>query len=30
MGGVAEESCEAAGTLLSVPYAADYTFLKKG
>lgn len=29
-GGVVEGSCEAAGTFLSVPYSADYTFLKKG
>jgi hypothetical protein len=29
-GGVAEGTCEAAGTFLSVPYSADYTFLKKG
>jgi len=29
-GGVAEGSCEAAGTFLSVPYSADYAFLKKG
>jgi len=29
-GGVTEGSCDAAGTLLSVPYSADYTFLKKG
>ena len=29
-GGVIEGSCEAAGTFLSVPYSADYTFLKKG
>src|ERR1700704_1915263 len=29
-GGVAEGPCEAAGTFLSVPYSADYTFLKKG
>jgi hypothetical protein len=28
-GGVVEGSCEAAGTFLSVPYSADYTFLKK-
>ena len=27
-GGVTEGSCDAAGTLLSVPYSADYTFLK--
>jgi hypothetical protein len=29
-GGVTEGSCDAAGTLLSVPYSADYTFLKNG
>jgi Protein of unknown function (DUF3455) len=29
-GGVTEGSCAAAGSLLSVPYSADYTFLKKG
>jgi uncharacterized protein DUF3455 len=29
-GGVTEGSCDAAGTFLSVPYSADYTFLKKG
>jgi hypothetical protein len=29
-GGVVEGPCEAAGTFLSVPYSADYTFLKKG
>jgi hypothetical protein len=29
-GGVVEGSCEAAGTFLSVPYSADYTFLRKG
>ena len=28
-GGVVEGSCETAGTFLSVPYSADYTFLKK-
>jgi len=28
-GGVAEGSCDSAGTFLSVPYSADYTFLKK-
>jgi hypothetical protein len=28
-GGVAEGACPAAGALLSVPYAADYVFLKK-
>ena len=28
-GGVAEGSCPSAGALLSVPYAADYVFLKK-
>jgi hypothetical protein len=28
-GGVAEGACEGAGTLLSVPYSADYTLLKK-
>ena len=27
-GGVTEGPCESAGTLLSVPYSADYTFLK--
>lgn len=29
-GGVAEGACERAGAFLSVPYAADYTFYKKG
>lgn len=29
-GGVVEGSCEAVGAFLSVPYSADYTFLKKG
>jgi hypothetical protein len=29
-GGVTEGACERAGTFLSVPYSADYTFLKKG
>ena len=29
IGGVAEGTCEKAGTLLSVPYSADYTFLKR-
>jgi hypothetical protein len=29
-GGVAEGPCEAAGAFLSVPYSADYAFLKKG
>ena len=29
-GGVVEGSCDSAGTFLSVPYSADYTFLKKG
>ena len=28
-GGVAEGSCESAGTFLSVPYSADYAYLKK-
>ena len=28
-GGVAEGACDKAGSLLSVPYAADYVFLKK-
>ena len=28
-GGVVEGSCEAAGTFLSVPYSADYTFLRR-
>ena len=28
-GGVAEGSCETAGVLLSVPYAADYAFYEK-
>ena len=29
-GGVVEGPCESAGAFLSVPYSADYTFLKKG
>jgi hypothetical protein len=29
-GGVTEGPCESAGAFLSVPYSADYTFLKKG
>jgi hypothetical protein len=29
-GGAAEGPCEAAGAFLSVPYSADYAFLKKG
>jgi hypothetical protein len=29
-GGSASGACEKAGALLSVPYAADYVFLKKG
>jgi hypothetical protein len=29
-GGVAEGPCESAGAFLSVPYSADYAFLKKG
>jgi hypothetical protein len=29
-GGVAEGSCESAGSFLSVPYSADYAFSKKG
>jgi hypothetical protein len=29
-GGVVEGSCDSAGAFLSVPYSADYTFLKKG
>ena len=29
-GGVGEGPCETAGDFLSVPYSADYTFLKKG
>jgi hypothetical protein len=29
-GGVAEGSCESAGAFLSVPYSADYLYLKKG
>jgi hypothetical protein len=29
-GGVAEGACEKAGDMLSVPYSADYTFLRKG
>jgi hypothetical protein len=28
-GGNAEGPCESAGSFLSVPYAADYTFFKK-
>ena len=28
-GGVAQGSCESAGTYLSVPYSADYVFLRK-
>jgi len=28
-GGVAEGACDRAGAFLSVPYSADYTFLKK-
>jgi hypothetical protein len=28
-GGTAEGACETNGTFLSVPYSADYTFLKK-
>ena len=28
-GGVAEGACQSAGAFLSVPYAADYVFLKK-
>jgi hypothetical protein len=28
-GGVAEGSCDGAGTLLNVPYSADYTFFRK-
>jgi hypothetical protein len=28
-GGVAEGSCDPIGALLSVPYSADYAFLKK-
>ena len=28
-GGLAEGACDKAGSLLSVPYAADYVFLKK-
>jgi Protein of unknown function (DUF3455) len=29
-GGVGEGPCDTEGALLSVPYSADYTFLKKG
>ena len=29
-GGVADGPCDSAGTFLSVPYSADYTFLRKG
>ena len=29
-GGTAEDPCAAAGTFLSVPYSADYTFFRKG
>jgi hypothetical protein len=29
-GGVASGTCDAAGDILSVPYSADYTFLRKG
>jgi hypothetical protein len=29
LGGVAEGSCEIAGTLQSVPYSADYAFYRK-
>jgi hypothetical protein len=29
-GGVAEGPCESAGAFLSVPYSADYAYLKKG
>jgi hypothetical protein len=29
-GGVSEGPCESAGAFLSVPYSADYAFLKKG
>ena len=29
-GGVVEGACDSAGTFLSVPYSADYRFLKKG
>jgi hypothetical protein len=29
-GGTAEGACEASGAFLSVPYSADYRFLKKG
>ena len=29
-GGVVEGACDSARTFLSVPYSADYTFLKKG
>ena len=29
-GGTAEGACERSGTFLSVPYSADYVFLRKG
>jgi Protein of unknown function (DUF3455) len=29
-GGMAEGACEQGGTFLSVPYSADYVFLRKG
>jgi hypothetical protein len=29
-GGVAQGSCDRAGAFLSVPYSADYVFLRKG
>jgi hypothetical protein len=29
-GGIAEGTCESAGAFLSMPYAADYVFLRKG
>jgi hypothetical protein len=29
-GGVAEGPCDSSGAFLTVPYSADYTFLKKG
>jgi hypothetical protein len=29
-GGVADGPCDSAGAFLSVPYSADYTFLRKG
>ena len=29
-GGVAEGACDKAGAYLSVPYATDYVFLRKG